>query len=73
MSSHRKHHIAVHRADTLKNIDYVIGAITRTELGRADGECRAFGQWLVSDITTDVIEQYRQARMPKGTTGTNRH
>ena len=28
---------------------------------------------LVADITTDVIEQYRQARMPRGATGTNRH
>jgi hypothetical protein len=73
MSAYRKQHIAVHRADTLKNIDYVIGAITRTELERADGERRAFGQGLVADITPDVVEQYRQARMPKGTTGTNRH
>ena len=73
MEAYRKQHIAVHRADTLKTTDYVIAAIMGTELVRADGEKRYFGAWLVTDITTDVIEQYRQARLPSGVTGTNRH
>ena len=73
MAAYRKQHIAVHRSGTIKNTDYVIGAIMRTELDRPDGERRAIGDWLVSDITTDVIEQYRQARPTRGATGTNRH
>lgn len=73
MAAYRKQHIAVHRAGTIKNTDYVIGAILRTELTRPDEERRAFGQWLVTDISTDVIEQYRQARLASGVTGTNRH
>src|SRR5688500_7270892 len=39
---------------------------------RAAGrERRAFGAWLATDVTTDVVEQYRQARSTRGTTGTN--
>ncbi len=71
-AAYRKQYIAVHRAGTLKNTNYVIGAITRTEMELADGGRRAFGEWLVSDITTDVVEQYRRARTA-GSTGTNRH
>jgi hypothetical protein len=35
MDAYRKQHIAVQRPDTLKNADYVIGAIMRTEVERA--------------------------------------
>ena len=73
MEAYRKQYLTVHRADTLKTTDYVIATIMGTEMVRADGEKRYFGAWLVSDITTDVIEQYRQARLPSGVTGTNRH
>ena len=50
-----------------------MGAILRTELERPDGQRRPFGEWLVVDVTTDVIEQYRRARSAHGSTGTNRH
>jgi integrase len=73
VEAYRKQHIAVHRAETLKATDYVIAAIMGTLLERPDGEQRYFGAWLVADITTDVIEKYRQARLPSGVTGTNRH
>lgn len=73
MATYRKQHIAVHRAGTIKNTDYVIGAILRTKLERPDGPLRPFGEWLVADITTDVVEHYRLARLSSGTTGTNRH
>lgn len=73
MEAYRKLHIAVHRADTLKTTDYVIAIVMGTPLLRPDGERQYFGAWLVADITTDVIEQYRQARLPFGVTGTNRH
>jgi integrase len=70
---YRTQHIIVHRPTTLKTLDYMIADIKGTILQRADGEKRYFGAWLVADITTDVIEQYRQARLPAGSTGTNRH
>lgn len=73
MAAYRKQHIAVHRKGTIKNTDYVIGAIMRTELERPDGERRHFGEWLVVDITTDVVEQYRLTRGTRAGTGTNRH
>lgn len=73
MAAYRKQHILVHRKGTIKTTDYVIGAIMRTMLERPDGERRAFGDWLVVDITTDVVEQYRRARGDKAGTGTNRH
>ena len=73
MDAYRKQYIAVHRPDTAKNSDYVIGAMLRTPLVRPDGDTRAFGDWLVVDITTDVVEQYRQARLPRGAVGSNRH
>lgn len=73
MDAYRKQHIAVHRPTTLKTTDYMIAKIMGTLLRRADGEQRYFGAWLVADITTDVIEQYRQAQLPSGVTGTNRH
>lgn len=70
---YRKQHVAVHRADTAKNADYIMNAITRQPLARADGELRPFGEWLVADVTTEVIEQYRAARLPSGATSSNRH
>lgn len=73
MDVYRKQHITVHRTTTLKTTDYMIAKIVGTLLERPDGQRRYFGAWLVADITTDVIEQYRQAQLPSGATGTNRH
>ena len=73
MDAYRKQHIAVHRPTTLKTTDYMIAKIVGTRLQRPDGQPRYFGAWLVSDVTTDVIEQYRHAQLPSGVTGTNRH
>jgi integrase len=73
MDAYRKRHIAIHRPTTLKTTDYVIAKIMGTVLERPDGQRRHFGAWLVADITTETIEQYRQAQLPSGTTGTNRH
>src|SRR5688572_28895151 len=49
MAAYRKQHIAVHRAGTIKNTDYVIAAMMRTAVPRPDCETRAFGEWLVAD------------------------
>jgi len=55
METYRKNYIAVQRAGTVKNTTYQIGVIMRTELERADGIKKAFGEWLVSDIGTRTI------------------
>lgn len=72
LDSYRAQYIAVHRAGTMKHTDYQIRTILRTELDRLDGSRRPFGQWLVSDVTTDVIEAFRRERLPAGVVGTNR-
>jgi integrase len=73
MATYRTNYLEVHRAVSLNStLKYQIGMILRTELECLDGTRRALGDWLVPDITTDVIEAYQRARMPTGRTGTNR-
>lgn len=75
METYRRRHVLVNRAGTAKNVTYMLNTIARVELERADGARLPFGDWLVADITTDVVEQFRQARhtAKAGVTGTNRH
>ena len=70
--TYRTPYFTVHRPTTLKATKYQVGLVLRTELVRADGERRGFGEWLVQDITTDTIEQYRQVRLAAGMVATNR-
>ena len=73
MATYRRNYLEVHRAASLKTtLRYQIGVILRTELEQPDGSMKAFGDWSIMDITTDVVEAYQRARMPKGRTGTNR-
>lgn len=73
MATYRKNYLEVHRAATLKStLRYSIGVILRTELERPDGTTAAFGEWLVADITTDIIEAYQRKRLPTAKTGSNR-
>ena len=48
--------------------------VCNTVLPRPTGGTLAFGQWVLSDVVTDTIERFREARMKKGTKsgGTNR-
>lgn len=72
MKTYRTRHVEVNRPDTLKNTDYQIGLILRTELERLDGRRRPFGDWLVADITADTIEQFQQIRIKRAKVGANR-
>lgn len=68
----RKRYLETERAATLANVDYQIGTITRTELELPDGTRAAFGEWFVSDVTTDALEQFQAARRIKGSAAANR-
>jgi integrase len=70
--TYRTRHLEPKRPGTLKNTDYQIGTISRTALTRTDGDRVAFGAWLVSDVTTDTIEQYAEARRGSGVPAMNR-
>jgi integrase len=80
MDAHRKHASVVRacsvpsgdaRQPRKTNVEYQIGKMFRTVLERPDGTSRAFGEWLVADVTTDTIEQYRRVRISTPI-GTNR-
>ena len=40
--------------------------ITRTEIELPTGEQRAFGQWLVRDVTSDAIDRFKAVRSARG-------
>jgi hypothetical protein len=58
--------VQLERADALCNAKYQISIIKRTEIERLDGQRQAFGDWFVSDVTTDTIERYREVRRVQG-------
>jgi integrase len=70
LAKYTKDYIEVSRPDALTNVGYQIATITRTEIARADGQRRPFGEWLVSDVTTDAVDAFKAARSIKaGNTG----
>jgi integrase len=64
---YRKQYLDVHRAATLRNTMYMFGVILRHVMEQPDGSRKSFGDWLVRDVTTDTIEQYRRSRLSAGT------
>jgi integrase len=68
----KKRYLEIQRPTTLTNTDYQTKTIAAVELERADGTRRAFGQWLVADITTDTLEQFQAARRVRGVAAANR-
>jgi integrase len=70
--TYRKQYIAVQRPGTVKNTAYQIALIVRTELERADGARRPFGDWLVADIGSGAVEDFQRIRLARGTTAANR-
>ncbi|MEP7305934.1 MAG: site-specific integrase [Acidobacteriota bacterium] len=64
LDRYRERHI-VHTADEERQ-GYKIGAITRTEVMKADGRVSPFGQWLVSDVNADALERLRETRRVRG-------
>lgn len=60
------------RAASADNLKYQIAKITATPLAFPTGGTKPLGDWCVVDVTTDVIEQYREVRRPAGPAATNR-
>ena len=52
---------------------YAIGVICRTPVPTLAGTPLPFGDWRLSDVTTDALEQFRDIRQASGRTGANRH
>jgi integrase len=66
LETYNRRYVQLERADALRNAKYQISTIKRTEIERPDGRRQAFGDWLVSDVTTDTIERYREVRRVQG-------
>jgi integrase len=62
LDTYNKRYVQLERADALGNAKYQISTIKRTNLERPDGQRHAFGDWFVTDVTTDTIERYREVR-----------
>ncbi len=79
LETYRKDYIAVQRPGTHDkkgeagvNIRSQLALINGLELERLDGERRAFGQWLVADLTNATIAQFQRLRLARGKTAANR-
>ena len=72
LATYQKNYIAIQRPGTVKNTNYQIGVILRTEIGRADGTRKPFGEWLVSDIGSGTIDEFQRVRLTRGVTASNR-
>lgn len=68
----KKRYLEIQRPTTLVNTDYQTKTIVAVELERPDGTKRAFGQWLVADISTDALEQFQSVRRARGIAASNR-
>jgi integrase len=70
LAKYTKDYIEINRPDALTNVGYQITTITRTVIARADSTLRPFGEWLVSDVTTDAVDAFKATRSVKvGNTG----
>lgn len=52
---------------------YASGVICRTPVPTVTGTPLPLGDWLIGDVTTDAIEQFRDIRQAAGKVGTNRN
>jgi integrase len=62
LTAYVKDYVTPERPRSVANANYQLAAIARTELELLTGERRAFGDWLVADVTTGAIEKFRAAR-----------
>ena len=67
-----RRYLQIHRKATAANTKSQTNVITRTVLPHPTKGDQPFGQWLVSDITTDTIEQYREIRRATAPIAANR-
>lgn len=69
-----RRYLSAERAkSSLQKARYEMAAIKRPVLTLPNGLPRAFGEWFVSDISTDTIEQFRAARRAAGAVAANRN
>lgn len=57
-----RRYLQIHRKPSAKNTKSQVAVISRTILPHPTRGDLAFGEWLVSDISTDAVEQYRELR-----------
>ena len=62
MEVYFERYVRVHRA-RVANEESNRNVILRTELPTADGPLRAFKDWPITDITADVLEKFKEARL----------
>ncbi len=67
-----RRYLQIERAASAKNLKYQMATITSTALPFPTGGTKRFGDWCVLDITTDVVEQYREIRRAVGLAASNR-
>lgn len=68
-------YVEVTRKATVEYFKTAIRTINRTMIPRTAGEAMPFGEWRVSDITTDTVERFREVRLRQGVSpaGVNRN
>jgi integrase len=69
---YNRRYLQVARAASATNLKYQMATVAATALTLPTGRVAPFGQWCVADVTTDAIEQFREARRPAGLAATNR-
>jgi integrase len=67
-------YVTTRHADTHRDFESRVRTICNTPVPTPDGQAIPFGEWRVSDIVTDSIERFREARRAAGAGlgGTNR-
>lgn len=68
-------YVRLHHASTEQAFVCALNTICRTIIPRATGGSAALGDWRLTDIVTDTIEQFREVRRSQGTgaVGVNRN
>jgi integrase len=67
-----RRYLATERERSAKNLKYQIATILGTSLPFPTGGVRAFGDFAVTDISTDVVESFREVRRVAGVAAANR-
>jgi integrase len=67
-----KRYLQAERSASARNLGYQMKVIANTELPYPTGGTKPFGEWLAVDVSTDAIEQYREARRAAGLATCNR-
>jgi integrase len=65
-------HVMKKRPESAKRWRLPVAAICRRMLTLPTGTARAFGDWVVVDVTIDAIEQFQELRRPHGVYAMNR-